>query len=124
MARYIEWNSEELGLTERAEITNVVVAEGEYRILFSNAHLMSDGRLTLPWGKGVQLTEGEYALTDGSYKGKAKVIGHTTETPGTLEFTGTWEDKDDGSGQWDLYVLVENPPAMESTSRYAEPEEV
>jgi hypothetical protein len=118
MARYIEWRNEEENESERAEITKVVAKDGKYFILFSNTELMSDGRLELDWGDGVQFVDGEYGYTDGSYKGTAKVMGNVIHSRNTLEFTGTWHDPDDGTGQWDLYLYIDDVPGQEFTFRY------
>lgn len=118
----IEWVSKERDEIERANVTRCVAREGVYYIEFASSAMWSEGLMKFSWGGEQQTTTGQYGYTDGSYSGEAEVVGRVTTSPDLLEFTGTWHDPADGTGQWDVYVAIEDAPGQEFTFRYDDPD--
>jgi hypothetical protein len=122
MMGFIEWTSKEHDEKERANVTRCMAEQGDYRIEFANTTLLLEGRLSFSGGSAEQKTTGVYMYTDGSYSGEAEVIGRFTSSPHSLEFTGTWHDPEDGTGNWEVYVAIEDAPGQEYRFTYDEPE--
>jgi hypothetical protein len=121
MSGNVEWIGKTSGQRETATVTLCASENGRLNIVFSNSALWSEGRIALNDQAGEQQTKGMYRFTDGSYEGIAEVVGTRTSDSGVIQFSGTWFDKNDGTGEeWE--VIIEIYDVQQYTFTYDDPQ--
>lgn len=91
-----------------ASIVRFIEADGRVNVVFSNDGDECEGTVSLLASLEYQQTIGQFRYTyPGGYHGNSSVKGYLTRTSELIEFCGTWEDTEDGTGEWKFLVELE-----------------